>query len=131
MESRGIIDVVLPVLDEAQAIPGVLASLPGGYRPIVVDNGSADGSAAIARDHGATVVGEPTPGFGSACFAGLTAARSEVVCFMDCDGSSTAASCLASPSRSPRAPPISSWEVVRPSPARGRCTPASRTARSA
>ncbi len=87
MGEQGIIDVVLPVLDEAQAIPGVLASLPGGYRPIVVDNGSADGSAAIARDHGATVVGEPTPGFGSACFAGLTAARSEVVCFMDCDGS--------------------------------------------
>jgi len=41
-------DVILPVLDEAAAIPGVLAAMPAGYRPIVVDNGSTDGSAAIA-----------------------------------------------------------------------------------
>ncbi len=81
------IDVVLPVLDEAAAIPGVLASLPRGYRPLVVDNGSTDGSAEVARELGAEVVAEPRPGFGSACFAGLTAARSKVVCFMDCDGS--------------------------------------------
>ena len=81
------VDVVLPVLDEAEAIPLVLASFPGGYRPLVVDNGSSDGSGAIASDLGAEVVREPRPGFGSACFAGLEAARSEVVCFMDCDGS--------------------------------------------
>ena len=81
------VDVVLPVLDEAAAIPGVLAGFPAGYRPIVVDNGSTDGSGAIARDLGAEVVTEPQPGFGAACFAGLTAARSDVVCFMDCDGS--------------------------------------------
>jgi glycosyltransferase involved in cell wall biosynthesis len=81
------IDVVLPVLDEAAAIPGVLAAFPSGYRPIVVDNGSTDGSADVARERGAEVVSEPRPGFGSACFAGLSAARSDVVCFMDCDGS--------------------------------------------
>jgi len=81
------IDVVLPVLDEEAAIPGVLAAFPPGYRPIVVDNGSTDGSAAVARAAGAEVVAEPRPGFGSACFAGLGAARSDVVCFMDCDGS--------------------------------------------
>ena len=81
------VDVVLPVLDEAAAIPGVLAGFPAGYRPIVVDNGSTDGSGAIARDLGAEVVTEPQPGFGAACFAGLTEARSDVVCFMDCDGS--------------------------------------------
>ncbi|MBS1892727.1 MAG: glycosyltransferase family 2 protein [Actinobacteria bacterium] len=80
-------DVILPVLDEAAAIPGVLAAMPPGYRPIVVDNGSTDGSAEIAADLGATVVGEPRRGFGAACFAGLCAARAEVVCFMDCDGS--------------------------------------------
>ena len=92
MESSGTeIDVVLPVLDEAQAIPGVLDALPDGFRPIVVDNGSTDGSGDIARDRGAEVVTEPVPGFGSACFAGLTAATSEVVCFMDCDGSLDAA----------------------------------------
>jgi glycosyltransferase involved in cell wall biosynthesis len=87
LEGSAAIDVVLPVLDEATAIPGVLAAFPPGYRPIVVDNGSTDGSAVIAREHGALVVAEPQPGFGAACFAGLSAASSEVVCFMDCDGS--------------------------------------------
>jgi glycosyltransferase involved in cell wall biosynthesis len=80
-------EVVLPVLDEAQALPGVLAALPEGFDPIVVDNGSSDGSAAIASALGARVVQEPRRGFGAACFAGLQAARAEVVCFMDCDGS--------------------------------------------
>jgi glycosyltransferase involved in cell wall biosynthesis len=80
-------DVILPVLDEAAAIPGVLAAMPAGYRPIVVDNGSTDGSAEIARGLGALVVDEPTRGFGAACFAGLSVAEAEVVCFMDCDGS--------------------------------------------
>ena len=80
-------DVVLPVLDEADAIPIVLARLPDGYDPIVVDNGSTDDSARVARRVGAVVVDEPHRGFGAACFAGLCAATSEVVCFMDCDGS--------------------------------------------
>jgi glycosyltransferase involved in cell wall biosynthesis len=81
------IDLILPVRDEAEALPGVLAGLPPGYRPVVVDNGSTDGSGDVARGLGAQVVHEPTPGFGSACFGGLLAARSDVVCFMDCDGS--------------------------------------------
>ncbi len=80
-------DVVLPVLDEAEAIPGVLAAMPAGYRPIVVDNDSADGSGALAASLGALVVSEPRRGFGAACFAGLQAAEADVVCFMDCDGS--------------------------------------------
>jgi glycosyltransferase involved in cell wall biosynthesis len=80
-------DVILPVLDEAAAIPGVLAAMPAGYRPIVVDNGSTDASAAIAAEFEALVVSEPRRGFGAACFAGLLAAEAEVVCFMDCDGS--------------------------------------------
>jgi dTDP-L-rhamnose 4-epimerase len=80
-------DVILPVLDEAAAIPGVLAAMPPGYRPIVVDNGSTDGSAAIAAEFEAKVVSEPRRGFGAACFAGLLAAEAEIVCFMDCDGS--------------------------------------------
>ncbi|HEU4528682.1 MAG TPA: glycosyltransferase family 2 protein [Actinomycetota bacterium] len=80
-------DVVLPVLNEAKALPWVLGRMPAGYAPIVVDNGSTDGSAAIARRLGSPVVTEPRPGFGAACFAGLTAASDGVVCFMDCDGS--------------------------------------------
>jgi glycosyltransferase involved in cell wall biosynthesis len=80
-------DVVLPVLDEAEALPGVIAAMPAGYRPIVVDNGSSDGSARIAAELGAVVVSEPRRGFGSACYAGLLAAEDPIVCFMDCDGS--------------------------------------------
>ncbi len=81
------IDVVLPALDEARAIPWVLGHMPKGYRPIVVDNGSSDGSGEVAGRAGALVVTEPSRGFGAACFAGLRAATSDVVCFMDCDGS--------------------------------------------
>jgi glycosyltransferase involved in cell wall biosynthesis len=80
-------DVVLPVLNEREALPWVLSRMPAGYEPIVVDNGSSDGSAALARRLGAHVVSEPRPGFGAACFAGLVAARDAVVCFMDCDAS--------------------------------------------
>ncbi len=80
-------DVILPVLNEREAIPWVLERMLAGYAPIVVDNGSTDGSGALAAELGARVVHEPVPGFGAACFAGLTAAQAEIVCFMDCDAS--------------------------------------------
>lgn len=79
--------VILPVLDEAEALPWVLARMPLGYTPLVVDNGSTDDSAAIASRLGARVVREPRRGFGAACYAGLVAARDDVVCLMDCDAS--------------------------------------------
>ncbi|MBC2902023.1 glycosyltransferase [Streptomyces cupreus] len=81
------VDVVLPCLDEAEALPWVLERIPQGWRALVVDNGSTDGSAAVARALGATVVREERRGFGAACHAGLTAATAEVVCFCDCDAS--------------------------------------------
>jgi glycosyltransferase involved in cell wall biosynthesis len=81
------VDVVLPCLDEAEALPWVLERIPPGWRALVVDNGSTDGSAAVARALGATVVREERRGFGAACHAGLTAATAEVVCFCDCDAS--------------------------------------------
>src|SRR5215213_1538841 len=80
-------DVVLPVLDEREALPWVLGRMPAGYAPLVVDNGSSDGSAELAERLGARVVHEPRRGFGAACFAGLSAAAADFVCFMDCDGS--------------------------------------------
>jgi glycosyltransferase involved in cell wall biosynthesis len=81
------VDVVFPCLNEAQALPGVLSRLPRGYRAIVVDNGSTDDSAAVARAHGALVVSEPRRGFGSAAHAGLLAASAPLVAFCDADGS--------------------------------------------
>lgn len=82
-----VVDVVLPCLDEAAALPKVLAGLPPGWRAIVVDNGSRDGSADVAAAHGATVVTEPRRGFGWACAAGLAAATAPLIAFADADNS--------------------------------------------
>ena len=80
-------DVILPVLNEADALPWVLGRMPDRYRPIVVDNGSDDGSGALAEELGALVVFEPRRGFGAACFRGLMESDADVVCFMDADAS--------------------------------------------
>ncbi|MFJ9736687.1 glycosyltransferase family 2 protein [Streptomyces sp. NPDC101166] len=82
-----LVDVVLPCLNEAEALPWVLSRIPPGWRALVVDNGSTDGSADIARALGATVVDEPRRGFGAACHAGLASATADIVCFCDCDAS--------------------------------------------
>src|SRR5260370_35712459 len=81
------IDVVLPCLNEAGALPWVLSRMPNGFRPIVADNGSTDDSAAIAAAHGAHVVHVPQRGFGPACPAGLLAATSDMLSVMDADAS--------------------------------------------
>ena len=93
------VDVILPCLNEAPALPWVLGRMPAGFRPIVVDNGSADGSAALAGSLGATVVREPRRGFGAAAHAGLLAATADLVSFCDCDGSLDPRQlpCLAAP----------------------------------
>ena len=82
-----VVDVILPCLNEAPALPWMLGRMPAGFRPIVVDNGSTDGSGEIAKSLGATVVAEPARGFGAAAHAGLLAATTDLVCFCDCDGS--------------------------------------------
>ncbi len=81
------VDVVLPCLNEAAALPWVLSRIPPGWRAVVVDNGSDDDSAAIASAAGALVVTAPKRGFGAACQAGLLASQADVVAFMDADGS--------------------------------------------
>jgi glycosyltransferase involved in cell wall biosynthesis len=80
-------DLVLPCRDEAAALPGIVERVPEGFAVVVVDNGSTDGTAEVARGLGATVVHEPVPGYGAAVHAGLLAATSEHVAFMDGDGS--------------------------------------------
>ena len=82
-------DVVLPCRNEAPALPDLLTRMPSGYRPIVVDNGSTDGSAEVARAHGAEVISVAEPGYGAAVHAGVLAADPPdgVVCVMDADGS--------------------------------------------
>jgi glycosyltransferase involved in cell wall biosynthesis len=87
MEGDCLVTVVLPCLNEAESLPGVLADLPDGYRALVVDNNSTDDTAAVARRCGADVVAEAQPGYGAAVHAGIVAASTEVVAVLDGDGS--------------------------------------------
>lgn len=82
---------MLPCLDEAAALPSVLAALPRGWPVLVVDNGSTDGTADVALAWGARVVSEPRRGYGAAVHAGLRHARAELVAVLDGDGSLDAA----------------------------------------
>jgi glycosyltransferase involved in cell wall biosynthesis len=81
------VTVILPALNEAAALPTTLASFPPEVDLLVVDNGSTDQTAVAAAAHGARVVQEPRRGFGAACWAGVKAARGEVLVFADADGS--------------------------------------------
>ncbi|MEJ1154533.1 glycosyltransferase family 2 protein [Microbacterium marmarense] len=81
------VDLVLPCLNEAGALPWVLSRVPDGYRAIVVDNGSTDDSADIAREAGATVITESAKGFGAAVAAGVATATAPVVAICDADAS--------------------------------------------
>ncbi len=80
-------DLVLPCRDEAPALEALLPRIPAIFSVVVVDNGSRDDTAEVARSSGALVVTESTPGYGAAVHAGLLAATHEHVAFMDGDGS--------------------------------------------
>ncbi len=70
--SRPRIGVVIPALDEEAALPLVLREIPRDVDVVVVvDNGSKDRTAEVARENGAFVVSEPRRGYGRACLAGL------------------------------------------------------------
>jgi len=83
--------VVVPALNEAVAIGGLVRRVPPGLvaEVIVVDNGSTDATARVAAEAGARVVSEPRRGYGAACWAGVAALRddTDVVAFFDGDGS--------------------------------------------
>lgn len=79
--------VVLPCMNEADSLPGVLSLIPAGYQALVVDNNSTDGTAEVARRCGAQVVAESQPGYGAAVHAGMVAASTPIVAVLDGDGS--------------------------------------------
>jgi glycosyltransferase involved in cell wall biosynthesis len=81
------IGVVIPALNEADAIGRVVADIPGWVDHIVVaDNGSSDSTGEVARKAGATVVDEPERGYGAACLAGIaTLPPVDIVVFVDGD----------------------------------------------
>lgn len=92
MDDACAVTFVLPCRDEAEALPPLLDRIHGVARSsgldaevLVVDNGSTDGSARIARRLGARVVEEPRTGYGFACRAGIEAARHPFVVLMDAD----------------------------------------------
>ena len=81
---------IIPALDEEAAIGGVVRTISRALvqEVIVVDNGSHDGTAAVAQAAGATVIQEPRRGYGAACLAGARAARhADILVFLDGDGS--------------------------------------------
>lgn len=89
-----VLDVIIPARDESASLPLVLSGLPRlgeGWRVrrvVVVDNGSRDDTAAVARAHGADVVSEPVTGYGRACLSGIASLRSAppgAVVFLDAD----------------------------------------------
>jgi glycosyltransferase involved in cell wall biosynthesis len=85
--TQSAVTVILPCLNEAEALPAVLAAIPAAYRALVVDNNSSDDTAAVARGHGADVIFAPVPGYGSAVHAGVIAATTPIVAVIDGDGS--------------------------------------------
>jgi glycosyltransferase involved in cell wall biosynthesis len=89
--AQAVVSVVIPCLDEADAIAGVVREVleQGVDEVVVVDNGSRDTTAARARATDARVVFEPVRGYGRACAAGVAAVRgdTDIVCFLDGDGS--------------------------------------------
>ena len=88
-------DLVLPCRDEGPALRVLLPTVPEVFAVIVVDNGSTDDTAEVARSLGARVVREQRPGYGAAVHAGVLAATADHLAVMDGDGSFDPADLLA------------------------------------
>lgn len=87
MRHEQTIAVIIPALNEENAIGQVLDAIPAWVDDVVVvDNGSTDRTADVAAERGAQVVSEPVRGYGAACLKGLAALRApDVVVFLDGD----------------------------------------------
>lgn len=94
MSKIPVIDVLIPAWNEEEALPLVLGAIPKTWvrQVIVCDNGSTDGTAAVAKEMGAVVITEKKRGYGSACLAGMSYLQSlpaseqpEIVVFLDGD----------------------------------------------
>ena len=87
--NRPVIKVVIPARNEEKALGKVLSEIPDNVDSVIVaDNGSTDGTACVARDHGAEVVTVPEAGYGRACLAGIDAAGTcDIIVFLDGDAS--------------------------------------------
>ncbi len=89
-----IINVIIPAYNEEKSIAKVVQDIPAGFVDdiIVVNNNSKDATADVASKAGATVLNEPTPGYGNACLKGITYAatkpigsRPDIIVFLDGD----------------------------------------------
>jgi glycosyltransferase involved in cell wall biosynthesis len=87
------VSIVIPALNEEDGIGGVIEGIPSkqleslGFdvQIIVVDNGSTDNTAQIARDAGADVVYQPTRGYGNAYKCGFASAKGDIIATADAD----------------------------------------------
>ena len=87
MSSMPSVTVVLPCFNEVTALPWVLARMPEGFEPLVVNNNSTDGSGSFAKHQGVRCVEQDVPGTGPTVVTGLANPHLRtIVCIMDCDG---------------------------------------------
>lgn len=90
MNKNKIVRVVIPAMNEEEAVGNVISAIPKGFveEVIVVDNNSKDQTAIVAKNAGATVLSQPLPGYGNACLKGLeyvSLTSTDVVVFLDAD----------------------------------------------
>lgn len=119
------LSLILPALNEEAAVGDQVRALLAhpAWRAlplaeiIVVDNGSDDATASVARAAGARVICEPRRGYGAACYAGLLAAQSDTLLLMDSDGSDD----LADAARVARRVLAGEADLAMGSRTRGRC----------
>ena len=82
------VTVLIPALNEEESLPLVLRQLPSTVSIVVIDNGSTDNTAEVAKECGAHVVSEPQRGYGTAILAGIRAIESappDIVVILDAD----------------------------------------------